>query len=51
MTAEDLAFFLAIHNYDATPKEGFVQVKMDGTICNLVPNGAAPGLADLTIEN
>jgi hypothetical protein len=51
MTAEDLAFFLAIHNYDATPKEGFVQVKMDGTIYNLVPNGAAPGLADLTITN
>jgi hypothetical protein len=50
-TADDLAFFLAIHNYDVTPKEGFVQVKMDGTIYNLVPNGAAPGLADLTIEN
>jgi len=51
ITAEDLAFFLAIHNYDATPKEGLVQVKMDGTIYNLVPNGAAPGLADLTIGN
>ncbi len=51
MTAEDLAFFLAIHNFDATPKDGFVQVKMDGTICNLMPNGDAPGLADLTIEN
>ena len=51
MTAEDLAFFLATHNYDTTPKEGFVQAKMDGTICNLVPNGATPGLADLTIEN
>lgn len=51
MTAEDLAFFLAIHNYDATPKEGLVQVKMDGTIYNLVPNGTNPGLADLTIEN
>jgi len=51
MIAEDLAFFLAIHNYDATPKDGFVQVKMDGTICNLVPNGAAPGLADMKMEN
>jgi hypothetical protein len=49
MTAEDLAFFLAMHNYDATPKEGFVQVKMDGTIYNLVPNGATLGLADLTV--
>jgi hypothetical protein len=51
MTAEDLAFFLAMHNFDATPKDGFVQVKMDGTIFNLVPNGAAPGLADLSIIN
>ncbi len=49
MTAEDLAFFLAIHNYDATPKEGFVQVKIDGAIYNLVPNGIAPGLADVSI--
>ena len=49
ITADDLAFFLAMHNYDATPKEGFVQVKMDGTIYNLVPNGANPGLADLTV--
>jgi hypothetical protein len=51
MTTEDLAFFLAMHNYDATPKEGFVQVKMYGTTYNLVPNGAAPGLADLTVLN
>jgi hypothetical protein len=51
ITAEDLAFFLAMHNYDATPKEGVVQVKMDGAICSLVPNGANPGLANLTIEN
>jgi hypothetical protein len=51
MTAEDLAFFLATHNYDATPKDGFVQVKIDGTIFNLVPNGANPGLADLSIIN
>jgi hypothetical protein len=51
MTAEDLAFFLAAHNDDTTPKEGLVQVKMDGTIYNLVPNGASPGLADLIILN
>jgi hypothetical protein len=51
MTAEDLAFFLATHNYDATPKDGFVQVKIDGTIYKVVPNGANPGLADLTISN
>jgi hypothetical protein len=49
MTAEDLAFFLATHNYDATPKDGFVQVEIDDTIYKLVPNGAAPGLADMSI--
>jgi hypothetical protein len=51
MTADDLAFFLVTHDYDANPKEGLVQVKMSGEICNLVPNGAAPGLADLEILN
>jgi hypothetical protein len=51
MTAEDLAFFLAMHNFDATPKDGFVQVRVNGIIYNLVPNGANPGLANLTIEN
>jgi hypothetical protein len=51
MTAEDLAFFLAMHNYDATPKEGLVQVKINDTICNLMPNGTSPGLADLIILN
>jgi hypothetical protein len=51
MTAEDLAFFLDTHNYDATPKEGLVQVKINNTICDLMPNGASPGLADLIILN
>ena len=26
-TPNDLAFFLATHNYDATPKDGYVQVR------------------------
>jgi hypothetical protein len=51
MTADDLAFFLATHNYDATPKDGFVQVNIDGIIYEVVPNGARPGLADLSIIN
>jgi hypothetical protein len=49
MTVEDLAFFLATHNYDATPKDGYVQVKIDGTICKAVPN-IATGLAELTMN-
>jgi hypothetical protein len=50
MTVEDLAFFLATHNYNATPKEGSVQVTIDGTIYKAVPNSATR-LADLTIMN
>jgi hypothetical protein len=46
MTPNDLAFFLATHNYDATPKHGYVQVKIYGTIYKVVPNG---GMADLSI--
>jgi hypothetical protein len=49
MTADDLAFFLATHNYDATPKDGYVQVKIEGITYKVVPNGAHPGLADLSI--
>ncbi len=51
MTPNDLAFFLASHNYDATPKDGYVQVMINSTIFKVVPNGANPGLADLTIMN
>ena len=51
ITPNDLAFFLATHNYDATPKDGYVQVKINGTIYKAVPNGANPGLVDLTIMN
>lgn len=51
ITPNDLAFFLATHNYDAKPKDGYVQVRIDGTIYRVVPNGARPGLADLLIEH
>jgi len=50
MTVEDLAFFLATHNYNATPKDGYVQVTIDGTIYKAVPNNAT-GIAELTIVN
>jgi len=50
MTVEDLAFFLATHNYNATPKEGYVQVIVGGTIYGAVPNSTT-GLAELTIMN
>jgi hypothetical protein len=49
MTSNDLAFFLASHDFDATPKDGYVEVKLDGVVYEAVPNGNGPGLADLTI--
>ena len=51
MTPNDLAFFLATHNYDAMPKDGYVQVKIDCAIYKVVPNGANTGLADLSTIN
>lgn len=50
MTVDDLAFFLATHNYDATPKDGYVQVIVDGTIYEAIPNGTT-GLAEISIIN
>jgi len=49
ITADDLAFFLATHNYDATPMDSYVQVKIDDIIYMVVPNGAHPGLGDLSM--
>jgi len=50
MTVNDLAFFLTTHNFDATPKDGYVQVKIGSAIYRAVPNGST-GLADLSIIN
>ena len=49
MTSNDLAFLLASHDFDATPKDGYVEVKLDGLVFKAVPNGNELGLADLTI--
>lgn len=48
ITAVDLAFFLATHNYDAVPEDGYVVVRLDRRSCKLVPNGKEPGLAVVT---
>lgn len=47
MNAQDLAFYLASHGFDAKPKGGYVEVNLDGKICKLTPNGSAAGLADI----
>ena len=49
MNAEDLAFYLATHNFDAKPNGGHVDVNLDGSICKLTPNGSAPGLCSIEI--
>jgi hypothetical protein len=47
MNSQDLAFFLATHNYDAVPRGGYVELNLNGTIYKLIPNGEKPGLSDI----
>jgi len=47
MNSQDLAFFLATHNYSAVPRDGYVEIDMNGKICRLFPNGDEPGLCDM----
>jgi hypothetical protein len=49
MDAEDLAFYLVTHDFDAKPKGGYVEVSLEGRICKLTPNGSAPGLCSITV--
>ena len=47
MNSQDLAFFLATHNYSAMPRDGYVELNLNGIICKLIPNGEKPGLCDI----
>ncbi len=47
MSVQDLAFFLATHNYDAVPEDGYVEIHIDNTVLKLVPNGDKPGLCEI----
>jgi len=47
MNSQDLAFFLATHNYNAEPKDSYVELDLNGKICKLIPNGEKSGLCDL----
>ena len=49
MNAEDLAFYLATHDFDARPSGGHVDVNLGGSIFKLTPNGTAPGLCSIEI--
>ena len=39
MSVQDLAFFLATHNYDVRPLDGYVELRLDGQVYKLTPNG------------
>lgn len=47
MDADDLAFYLATHDFDAKPKGSYVEVGIGEKICKLTPNGSAPGLCTI----
>ena len=51
MEVKDLAFFLVTHDFDAVPKKDHVEVRIDGTVYKLMPNGQYPGLANETIAS
>ena len=47
MNSRDLAFFLATHNYNAVPRDGYVVPNLNGIIYRLIPNSEKPGLCDI----
>jgi hypothetical protein len=49
MDTQDLAFFLATHNYNAVPRDGYVELNLNGTIYKLIPNSKKPGLCDIIV--
>jgi hypothetical protein len=49
INSQDLAFFLVTHNYDATPVGSHVEVKINGEVYKLTPNGDRPGLCDIKL--
>jgi hypothetical protein len=51
MGVKDLAFFLATPDFDAVPKKDHVEVHIDDTVYELVPNGHYPGLTNVTVTS
>jgi hypothetical protein len=48
ITVQDLAFFLLTHNFDAKPMGDYIELKLNGTIYKLIPNGDKPGLCNIS---
>ena len=51
MSAQELAFFLVTHDFDARPEDGYVTVKIDNLVYKITPNKEKPGLADIAVVN
>ena len=49
MDADDLAFYLATHGFNATPMGSYIEVDLGGRVYKLTPNGSAPGLASIAV--
>jgi hypothetical protein len=49
--AQDLAFLLVTHGFNAEPKGDSVIVKLDDVVYEMTPNGVKPGLADFFIKD
>ena len=49
MDSQDLAFFLATHDYNVVPRDGYVELNLNGTIYKLIPNNEKPGLCDIIV--
>ncbi|MDD2756084.1 MAG: hypothetical protein PHS80_11215 [Methanothrix sp.] len=49
INAQDLAFLLVTHNFDATPKGDHVEVRINGSIYLVTPNAGKAGLADIVL--
>ncbi len=47
MDADDLAFYLATHGFNATPMGSYIEVDLGGRVYKLTPNGSAPELCDV----
>ena len=51
MSTQDLAFFLATHNYDVTPKESYVELRLDGQVYKVTPDGDKPEICDMKVQS
>jgi hypothetical protein len=49
MDADELAFYLSTHEFDAKPKGSYVEVDLSDEIYKLTPNGEAPGLCNVAL--